>query len=655
MTRYDDNDFKYDVFVSHNRQQKPWVRQFVRLLRSEGLVVFFDEDSIVPGADIIESIEHGIVSSRFVVLMLSPQTINSTWVTLETAITVYADPSARENRLVPVMIVPLSLKDIRPAVRRLNIVDLTDPVTRRDKFIWLVEHLGIEKGTEIEPPQWPDENESTQITYRRLLPAKIVHDLPPAPRFVGREFELSRLEEFWNSNEEKVLSLIGLGGAGKTAVLQRFLSKLLTEESFMYDGVLVWSFYEETDSALFLQTAYEYFAGERRYDIKGANWLHILKDCLSGGEKYLLVLDGLERIQYTRHTERHAFGELEDHLLRGVLQRIAAATGNTKSIITTRFPVSDLERWKGAGYVALNVEQLDDHSALRLLHNHDINGDDQSLLQIIHKYGAHALTLDHLGSLVFRFFDGDPSHLLSKHNISVRGKDPQARKLKTIFDIYEQVLPKRELAVLSRLCVFRLGVTADLLAKVFVGSDTEKYVGIQDMDEVELLECLDSLSQYHLVLREGKNKYTVHPAVRDHFYRLFARPEKLHHAIYSELAGLVDRPGVAFPQDTKSLDRLEDLIYHALAAGQVKAAQMIYYERLGGGEHLGWNIGEYARGYRILKQFPEQFDHDGWWIFRRGVGDMPSEKEFMEIVPRLSWYMANEPENVLLLLGNLPA
>ena len=39
----------YDLFLSHNRQQKPWVRELVRFLRSLQFTFFFDEDSIAPG------------------------------------------------------------------------------------------------------------------------------------------------------------------------------------------------------------------------------------------------------------------------------------------------------------------------------------------------------------------------------------------------------------------------------------------------------------------------------------------------------------------------------------------------------------------------------------------------------------------------------
>lgn len=45
----------------------------------------------------------------------------------------------------------------------------------------------------------------------------VVHPLPPAPQFVGREPELETLRHLWTSGFHGVLALVGLGGAGKTA------------------------------------------------------------------------------------------------------------------------------------------------------------------------------------------------------------------------------------------------------------------------------------------------------------------------------------------------------------------------------------------------------------------------------------------------------
>jgi hypothetical protein len=135
--------FAWDVFVSHNRVNKPWVRQFVKQWRDLGVRVFFDEDSIDPGEDVVSGVERGLAGSRHVVLFLSPASIASRWVALEASISIYADPDAVERRLIPVVLEPVDSKLLRPSVARLNRIDLTDSFSRQERYKYLCGFLGI--------------------------------------------------------------------------------------------------------------------------------------------------------------------------------------------------------------------------------------------------------------------------------------------------------------------------------------------------------------------------------------------------------------------------------------------------------------------------------------------------------------------------------
>lgn len=643
---------KYDVFVSHNRREKPWVRQFVRHLRSAGLKVFFDEDSIAPGEDVVRALENAVESSRHVAIVLSSASVCSKWVALETAMTLYGDPDASGNILIPILIDPVELSTIRPAVRRLNLVDLTDGVTRDFNYRRLLVYLGVPETTVAETglPEW-----SQEAPERHHRSDCIIHDLPPAPRFVGRLQEAQKIDDFWNSPAAGVLCLVGIGGAGKTAIVAEFLSRVSNTDT-RPSHLLVWSFYDDTDCEAMLSTAYEYFAGETRKEVKGAGWLHLLRETLAVLPRPLLVLDGLERIQRIEHRrihDRHRFGELEDTLLRDLLKRIASGAGRCKAIITTRFPLVDLERWSAQGFIQLDLDQLDEGSAVELLARHGVKGTADSHRRLTEVYGRHALTLDHLGSLLVRYFDGDPSRAPTLGSLEHRGRDAQARRLSSIFRAYEEQLPPDELAVLSRLCVFRSGITADLFVSVFVrtgGADREVYLTGQA--EIDVRETLDSLVLQHLVIRDGRQVYTVHPAVRDHFYTTFTQPAHLHEAIGQHLASLTARPGSQYPSDKSTLDHLEELLFHMAAAGLTDQAARMYHERIGGVWHLA-RIGEFARGLRMLSHLPENTDCDGLLRYRRGVGDIPSQEEWQRYREHLTFYSANAEMNTCLLRGRL--
>lgn len=647
--------YKYDIFLSHNRIDKPIVRQVARNLRGGGLRVFFDEDDVPPGADVATTIEWAVDKSKHVLLFLSAQSLSlsSRWVSMETALSLYRDPDARDGVLIPVILDKVDRRKMRPLVRRLNTIDLFGSSEERTRnYARILTFLGVD----TRYATMMDWGIAADADCRTLLAPRIVHELPPAPRFVGRVKDLAVLHQFWQRDKGGVLTLVGIGGSGKTALLGEFLRSLPSGPTSP-TALFVWSFYDEADPNAFLSAVYEYFTGQKRPEVKGMAWLLILKDTLTRGQRNLLILDGLERVQRVKERrlgDTHVFGELEDALLRDFLKRLVSGAGNTKAIVTTRFPVVDLDRWDNRGLAVVHLDELDVESCASLLASHRVRGTQKELCALSQRYGRHALTLDHLGSLLRRFFDGNPSHAPELSPVETHGRDPQSYRLRRVLQAYENCLPSDEKAALCRLCLFPCPVTIELLLGVFGGA-----VKVSDRDSTAfphtastLRDCIDSLVTLHLVLRDCGGQLTVHPAVRDHFEQLNKDPSTLHLDISTRLTKLAGRPGVGFPGDPTRLTLFENLIHHLVQAGELKRASGVYERRLGGMYHLS-AIGEHARGLRILKMFPSIIDWDGYLRFRRGVGDVPCLTEWESAADKLAFYSANGRDAAMLLLGHL--
>jgi hypothetical protein len=300
-----------------------------------------------------------------------------------------------------------------------------------------------------------------------------MHPLPPAPHFVGREAELEELRRCWQGGFRGVLALVGLGGAGKTAVAARFLDALLGPECLPRPGGLfVWSFYQEPDAGQYLRQACHYFArpGAAPLSAKGAGLLHLLREALAEGGPYLLVLDGLERVQLQETSSTGVYGQVEDPLLKGLLSRIAEGLGQTAALVTSRFPLTDLEPLAGRGYQHLDVGGLGPAAARDLLRSRGVRGDDTTLQHLIEGYGAHALTLDHLGGLIGEFLGGDPRRAPELPNLATPGSDRQALRLARLLRAYEDHLPPPERALLCRLCLLRRSVREEHLLRLFLCS-----------------------------------------------------------------------------------------------------------------------------------------------------------------------------------------
>jgi hypothetical protein len=141
---------------------------------------------------------------------------------------------------------------------------------------------------------------------------------------VGREAELARLDEAWSDDETNILSLIAEGGAGKSALVNEWLTRLRADGSRNADCVLGWSFYSQgskeraTAADEFLNWALDKLGvnlGSTSASAKGEAIAEALM-----ARRVLLVLDGVEPLQ---HGPGPQPGQLKDQGLRALLHRFA--------------------------------------------------------------------------------------------------------------------------------------------------------------------------------------------------------------------------------------------------------------------------------------------------------------------------------------------
>lgn len=74
----------YDLFICHASEDKPsLVRPLAKALKSENVVVWYDEFELKPGDSLRESIDRGLSKSRFGVVVLSHDFFNKKWANRE--------------------------------------------------------------------------------------------------------------------------------------------------------------------------------------------------------------------------------------------------------------------------------------------------------------------------------------------------------------------------------------------------------------------------------------------------------------------------------------------------------------------------------------------------------------------------------------------
>jgi len=449
----------------------------------------------------------------------------------------------------------------------------------------------------------------------RLLRARDWQDRP----------QLGHLCDWWRGGFGGVCALVGIGGAGKTAIADRFVRSLpgvLPTPDVAVDatlapprGLFVFSFYDAPNPDAFFAELLAWL-DDAPDDAKVSYERTVRR--LEKEDGVLLVLDGLEKVQDTGERSGY-FGRVLDGRLRDLVLRAAEGwLRGVRLLITSRFQIFDALAEASPRFRQIPVENLTAEASVALLRQRGVRGPDHRLVALARGQGFHALSVDLLGGYVACFLDGDPARLKPDAVVlAADGVDPriaaireQERRFARLAERYAEALRESDpaaLALLQRVCLFRLGVGAATLASIFTGEGKDEVAGpeLARLDETGLEAKLALLAEMKLLERGESERYNVHPAVRDGF--LINLDEEAsrrgHEAARQGLeVSLGDQTGHN-PSDPVTLDLLEEIVHHTLAAGHVQEAFDLYWNRIGAYENLGWRLGAYERGERICRAF----------------------------------------------------
>ncbi|HEY6251073.1 MAG TPA: tetratricopeptide repeat protein, partial [Candidatus Angelobacter sp.] len=252
------NAFVYDVFLSHNRAQKDWTRRLARNLDEKGVKVWFDEWSLLAGTVASKGMELGIEESRHVVLVLSPEFLESEWTDYETQISMVDDPANRNQKLIPIL---YSKCNVPKRLSRLSWIDFRDSHGDEDRYAYRLQQLLADlQPNEYERPKDFERFLEQRRKYESQDPHKIpaVGPLPkgsrmphaPSSLFVGREKELRDLARSLTPGAGTMVgvhaAVTGLGGVGKTQLAIEYAHRY----GRRYPGGVFWLNMENADNAI---------------------------------------------------------------------------------------------------------------------------------------------------------------------------------------------------------------------------------------------------------------------------------------------------------------------------------------------------------------------------------------------------------------------
>lgn len=413
-----------------------------------------------------------------------------------------------------------------------------------------------------------------------------------ARKLFGRTRELKALREAWASDGIRIVSLVAYGGTGKSALVNTWLRDMRENDYKGAERVYAWSFYSQgtkenlVSADPFVRHALSWLGDDT--SVKSLNpWAKGLQlASLIKKHNFLLVLDGMEPLQHPLRAP-DVGGQLTDDSIRALLEELAKPDWNGLCVITTRVPLTDLDRFTDKGRegtdtvregtgtaVKWELENLDDQAGAALL-GHIIKGDPtfSELQKAVREVEGHALAITLLGNYLRDVHRGDLAGRVDLEKLTVDVSE--GGHAQRIMASYSQWLARHErwaeLAILRVIGLFdrpaRPEAIDALLANASLGP---AMAGLGRVGSEEWNRCIDALRGMGLLNKEIPNMpgaIDAHPLVREHFRdRLqtdgaaWQKGNQTLYEYYRKLAPLQ-------PDDSDGMNMLYAAVTHGCAAG----------------------------------------------------------------------------------------
>lgn len=427
----------------------------------------------------------------------------------------------------------------------------------------------------------------------------IAHPYALQENFTGRKQEREMLTDWLKKEPHPMLSLIAIGGMGKTALAWYWLMEDIVGSDEQPKKILWWSFYDrESSFERFLKKAIEYFNDDEVDWDKLASTrdrMEFLYKILSEN-RYLVVLDGIERVlrayynlgspyqgDEIKEDEREDFRSCIEPNCGMFFQWLASGYPRTKTLLTSRLYPKELDGL--AGCLRKDLKQMDKEDAVEFFHRQGVKGGTRAEIETAcESVGYHPLYLRLLSGMIVcdPKNPGDIQEWMKYDIISeLKGKEGH-----NILEFAYNSLDKKKQEFISKLSAFRNPMHYDAIV-IF-----NEFGGEGKLNKV-LIELVDR----GLLLREKKsNKFDLHPIVRKYCYDRLRNKEGIHAELRDYFAA------IPAPENIEAVDDLApviELYHHTVRAGRYDEAYKLYSERLW--RDLYYRFGAYQIEIELLR------------------------------------------------------
>ncbi|RCJ18625.1 hypothetical protein A6770_32770 [Nostoc minutum NIES-26] len=221
-------------------------------------------------------------------------------------------------------------------------------------------------------------------------------EMPKIAFFYGREKDITYLKNQVNIFKRRCIAVTGVGGIGKTCFVAKLVEEILFERTDFYDYVIwkpVNAFSSIDKLVTDLISIFEINTNDNSFRAK----LSLLSKQLSL-HRCLLVIDGLESLVQVDNYEKKI--EYENFFIE-----LTQTEHSSCIIVTSQLPLEEIAcLTRGFSYVPLRLEGIDEKSAMQMLYDKGLSGEEcKDLIEI---YRANPSELESVIDKIHKFFGG---------------------------------------------------------------------------------------------------------------------------------------------------------------------------------------------------------------------------------------------------------
>src|SRR5256886_2966783 len=365
---------------------------------------------------------------------------------------------------------------------------------------WLQELLGTQRPRLASVPPGPVEQtrSSEQVGAQPARGPRVDWgEALDVPSFYGREEELATLEQWVVQERCHVVSLLGLGGIGKSALAIQVMHRLADQ----FDVVIFRSLRDAPSCEALLDACLQVLSPESLALVPESleRRLSLLLEDLRTS-RVLLVLDNLESLL--------SEGDVRGRLRPGsegygrLLRRLAETEHQSCLLLTSREKPAALRALEGSRTPvrSLRLAGLDAAACEQLLAEHELVGPPDKRARLVEIYESNPLALNIVAETIADLFGGEIDQFLSAGTV--------------IFGSITELLEEQwaRLSTLEQTVLFWLAILREP-----VSIDELQAMLVTPLSRVQVLEAVDSLHRRSLIERGQRSaSFTLQSVVLEY-------------------------------------------------------------------------------------------------------------------------------------------